>query len=151
MRIRASFGPSNLVAVCTFAIMFAIAPIGAGELAPELEAVLAAAGPNDMVPAIVVLEAFPDERDLLADVRGLEPEARRARVVERMRNFAGSSQRSVRALMAQAPAAVDELCARTFWRSFAAPVSRPKAIAVVLRWRTRWMCREPLVRMLGDP
>ena len=44
MKTRASFGPSNLAAVCALAIMFAITPAGAGELAPELEAVLAAAG-----------------------------------------------------------------------------------------------------------
>ena len=113
MKTRASFGPSNLAAVCALAIMFAITPAGAGELAPELEAVLAAAGPGDMVPAIVVLEAFPDQRELLAEVRGMAPEARRARVVERMRDLAGSSQFPVRAVLALAPAAVDNV--RVLW------------------------------------
>ena len=46
----------------------------AGSLAPELKQALLYAGPDDLVPVVVMMEEYPNRDELLGEVRGLTRE-----------------------------------------------------------------------------
>jgi subtilisin family serine protease len=58
------------------------------------------AGPDDLVPVVVLMEEFPDRGELLEEVRGLNREDRRAHVVATMKSLAERSQRGIHATLA---------------------------------------------------
>jgi subtilisin family serine protease len=80
--------------------MAATVPGLGGTLSPRLEAALLQAGPDDLVPVVVLMEAFPEQDALLSEVRGLNAEDRRRHVLETMASLAESSQAPVHALLA---------------------------------------------------
>jgi subtilisin family serine protease len=75
-------------------------PAGAGSLAPNLEQALLDAGPDDLVPVVVMMREFPEQDRLLTEVRGMNRRDRRAHVVATLDRLARKSQRHVHALIA---------------------------------------------------
>jgi len=94
--------PARVFRTGILAAVLAIAgaSAAAGTLSPGMEEALLQAGPDDLVPAVLMMEEFPDQKALLATVRGLNREDRRAYVISTMRNIAASSQQSVHAMLA---------------------------------------------------
>ena len=84
-------------------------PASAGRLSPKLEEALLMAGPDDLVPVVVLMEAFPEQGSLLAEVRGMNAEDRRRHVLETMEELAESSQVPVRALLAVSSGEIRDL------------------------------------------
>ncbi len=85
----------------------------AGELTRELEAVLAETPEGGTVAAIVVMEAFPEQGKLLAELAGKSRENRRRLVVERMQTLARESQAELRLALAEDGTSVAKL--RVLW------------------------------------
>jgi len=71
-----------------------------GSIAPNLKDALVAAGPDDLVPIVVLMEEFPERQKMLADVRGLSAESRRAHVVSTLKGLAARTQRPVHDVLA---------------------------------------------------
>jgi subtilisin family serine protease len=84
----------------TVLLFLTAGPSVAGGLAPNLEQALIEAGPDDLVPVVVMMEEFPAQAELLADVRGLNRHDRRSHVVSTLRDLAARSQLPVRKLLA---------------------------------------------------
>jgi subtilisin family serine protease len=91
----------GFVVVATALLLATGAPAEAGEMAPNLKSALAAAGPDDFVPVVVLMEEFPDRNALMTDVRGLSRDNRRAHVVASLKNLAQRSQVPVHAALAE--------------------------------------------------
>jgi len=70
-------------------------PAHSDTVASNLKDALVSAGPDDLVPIVVLMEEFPEQRKMLADVRGLSAESRRAHVVSALKELAERSQRTV--------------------------------------------------------
>ena len=66
-----------------------------GSVAPNLKDALISAGPDDLVPIVVLMEEFPERKKLLAEVHGLSAEGRRAHVVSSLKGLAERTQRPV--------------------------------------------------------
>jgi len=84
-------------------IVCAVAAVGAawsGPMTTSLRDALVHAGPDDLVPVVVLMEEFPARNDLLEEVRGLNREDRRAHVIATMKTLAERSQRAVHAELA---------------------------------------------------
>ena len=77
-----------------------ICPVWAGSLTPRLEEALIHAGPDDRVPVVVLMEAFPAQDELLAEVHGLNRADRRARVVSILKDNAERNQAPIHAALA---------------------------------------------------
>ena len=77
-----------------------ICPVWAGSLTPRLEEALIHTGPDDLVPVVVLMEAFPAQDELLAEVRGLNRRDRRAHVVSVLKDNAEQSQAPIHAALA---------------------------------------------------
>jgi subtilisin family serine protease len=71
----------------------------AAGLSPNLRDALVAAGPDDFVPVLVLMDEFPEPAALAADAAHLSRAARRARVVTDVRDLATRTQRPVRAFL----------------------------------------------------
>jgi subtilisin family serine protease len=84
-------------------LVLAATPVWAGSLAPNLEERLLSAGPDDFVPVVVMMEAFPAQDELLAVVRGLNRENRRVHVVSTLQGLAERTQSPVRTVLAAEP------------------------------------------------
>lgn len=87
-----------LVLLLLLAVAAAV-PARAGSLAPDLEEALLAAGDDDLLPVVVLMEAFPSQDRLLAEVRSMGRESRRAHVRSTLRDLAERSQLPVRLLL----------------------------------------------------
>jgi subtilisin family serine protease len=74
--------------------------VEAGTVTPNLERLADSAAPDERIPVVVLMEAFPEVEDLLADVRGLNRSDRRRKVVSRLRRLAEDSQLPVRSTLA---------------------------------------------------
>jgi subtilisin family serine protease len=85
-------------------VMLLLALVGgqawAGSIAPNLDDALDQAGPDDLVPVVVLMEEFPARNELLSGIRGLNRKDRRTRVVSTLRDNAERSQRPLRAALA---------------------------------------------------
>jgi len=83
------------IAVCT--------PVIAGSLTSDLEEAILFAGPGDLLPIVVLMEEFPVQDELLAEVRDMNRDNRRAHVIATMLELAGRSQERVHVLLAAEP------------------------------------------------
>jgi subtilisin family serine protease len=91
---------SPLPGILAVALVVASAlPAAAGSLAPNLDQALLHAGPDDRVPVVVMMEAFPTQERLLKEVRGFNREDRRDHVVFTLKALCEQSQRPVRDLL----------------------------------------------------
>ena len=72
----------------------------AGSMTTNLRDALVHAGPDDLVPVVVLMEEFPARDALLEEVRGLNRDDRRAHVITTMKALAERSQRAVHAELA---------------------------------------------------
>ncbi len=88
-------------------------PAHGGSLAPSLREALASAGPNDRVPIVVLMDEFPAPETLLGEVRGMDREQRRARVVSMLQALADRSQRGVLEVLDGEPGAAGRV--RVLW------------------------------------
>jgi subtilisin family serine protease len=93
--------------------MAACLPTWAGSPAPNLEQALVHAGPDDLVPVVVLMEEFPDRAALLAEVRDMNREQRRAHVVAAMQGVAEQSQAPIHAALAVEQGGIREI--RVLW------------------------------------
>jgi subtilisin family serine protease len=94
-------------------LLAATIPARAGSVAPDLREALASAGPEDHIPIVVLMQEFPEARQLSDQVRGMSRERRRAHVVSSLRALAQRSQRAVRGVLDEDPAASSD--ARVLW------------------------------------
>ena len=92
--------PAHLLLLMALVPLAAV-PAWAGSLAPDLEEALIGAERDELVPVVVLMEAFPLQSELLAEVRGLNRAHRRAHVVSTMKQLAGRSQRRVQELLTE--------------------------------------------------
>jgi len=76
------------------------APAVAGEVSLRLREAASTAGTGDRLPIVVLMDDFPEQRELLAQVRGMNRARRRAHVVSAMKALAERSQGNVRDLLA---------------------------------------------------
>jgi subtilisin family serine protease len=81
-------------------VVAAAGPAIAGLLPPNLRDALVAAGPAEYVPVVVLMEEFPEQRQLMDEVRGMTRERRRAHVVTTLKALTLRSQRPLRSLLA---------------------------------------------------
>lgn len=102
-------------AVLAALVLTAGLPARAGSLAPSLREVLASSGPDDHLPVVVLMDEFPERRQLLNEVTGLTRERRRARVVSTLVELADRSQRNVRSLVAHEKEADRAWGIRVLW------------------------------------
>ena len=91
------------ILVTVFAVVAALAgtPSATGPISPKLEEALLFAAPDDFVPVVAMMEAFPTREGLMAEVRDLDRESRRAHVVSTLKDLADRSQQSLRAVLAE--------------------------------------------------
>jgi subtilisin family serine protease len=94
------YRPFRALAVCL--VVAAGVPAWAGTIAPDLEEALISAGPDDLVPVVVMMKEYPARAELMAGVRGLNRESRRDHVVSRLRALSRRTQRPVHAILAGA-------------------------------------------------
>ena len=105
---------SRAIRFITFGVALAVVfPAGAGSLSPKLREALVAAGPGDRLPVVVLMEEFPEQRELMERVRGMSRAHRRAHVVSSLEALAARSQRGARALIDEEPGAARDL--RVLW------------------------------------
>jgi subtilisin family serine protease len=88
-------------------------PAWAGSIAPNLKDALARSGPDDFVPVVVMMEAFPSRTQLLGEVRELNRRDRRLRVISTLDSLVKESQRPVRIVIGEEPDAVRNV--RVLW------------------------------------
>jgi len=91
---------ARILAACL--IVAAGVPAWAGAITPDLKDALVSAGPDDLVPIVVMMEDYPARAELMREVRGLNRESRRNHVVSRLQALARRTQRPVRAVLAEA-------------------------------------------------
>jgi subtilisin family serine protease len=103
---------SLFLAVATWLLVVGSA-VRAGSLAPNLKDELISAGPDDLIPIVVLMEEFPGREKLLSEVRGLSREARRREVVSRLQSLAERSQRPVHDALSRESADIRDV--RTLW------------------------------------
>ena len=84
----------------TVLVLIASLPARAGSLAPNLREALTSAAPDDHIPVVVLMNEFPEQRQLLDQVRGMSRERRRAHVVSSLKDLALRSQHPLRLLLA---------------------------------------------------
>ena len=83
------------------ATVVALTVAGSASATPPSRAdVWSTAGPDDLVPVVVLMDEFPSPPELLREVRGLNRAQRRAHVVATMKALAERSQRSIHAALA---------------------------------------------------
>jgi len=87
----------------------------AGPVSPRLREALIAAGPDDLVPVVLLMEEFPQRRGLLESVRGMTRQVRRKHVLATMRELVERSQRPVRSVLAEEEAAGRVRDVRVLW------------------------------------
>jgi subtilisin family serine protease len=85
----------------------------AGEIAPPLVEQLNAAGPGDYLPIVVLMDAFPEQDVLLAQVHGMNRKDRREHTVKTLKALAESSQASLHATLSSAGSEVRRV--RVLW------------------------------------
>ena len=71
-------------------------PAWTGSIAPNLKDALAHAEPDEFVPVVVMMEAFPSREQLLGEVRELNRRDRRLRIISTLDSLVKESQRPVR-------------------------------------------------------
>jgi subtilisin family serine protease len=86
---------------CAAIVLSAAVPAIAGTIAPNLREALVSAAPDDLVPVVVLMDEFPEQGQLLDEVRGMNRGQRRAHVVATLRELASRSQRGVRGWLAR--------------------------------------------------
>ena len=87
------FGPLIVILMSLFIVP--TAPAAAGEIAPLLVEQLNAAGPDDYLPIVVLMEEFPEQGGLLAQVHGMNRKDRREQTVKTLKALAERSQGSL--------------------------------------------------------
>ncbi|HEX6853248.1 MAG TPA: S8 family serine peptidase [Candidatus Polarisedimenticolaceae bacterium] len=83
----------TILSACALALTI---PATAGTLSPELRRAMDRAEPGELLPIVVLMDAFPERNALLEEVRGMGRERRRAHVVATMKALASRSQQSAR-------------------------------------------------------
>ncbi len=86
--------------VFTSLVLIACLPTHAGSLAPNLREALLATSPDDHIPVVVLMDEFPEQRQLTEQVRGMNRDRRREHVVSAMKTLAARSQRTLRLRLA---------------------------------------------------
>ena len=96
--IRPDFANSaRFLVLCM--IVTAGLPASAGTITPDLKDALVSAGPDDLVPIVVMMDEYPARAELMREVRGLNRESRRNHVVSRLRDLSRRTQQPVRAVL----------------------------------------------------
>jgi subtilisin family serine protease len=88
-------------------------PAWSGSIAPNLKEALAHARPDEFVPVVVMMEAFPSRTHLLGEVREMNRRDRRARVMSTLDSLVKESQRPVRIVIGAEPGGVRNV--RVLW------------------------------------
>jgi len=84
-------------------LVVSLLPAWAGSISPNLKDALAQSGPDEFVPVVVMMEAFPSRTQLLGEVRELNRRDRRLRVMSTLDSLVKESQRPVRAVIGDEP------------------------------------------------
>ena len=90
------------IVLAFFLAVAVVVPVWAGTITPGLTDALVSAGPDDLVPIVVMMEDYPDRTQLMREVRGMNRESRRHHVVSRLQALSRRTQQSVRAVLAEA-------------------------------------------------
>lgn len=101
--------------VASSLILSAAVTAKAGSLAPNLREALSSAGANDRIPVVVLMDEFPDRRQLMDQVRPMSRGARRAHVVSVLKSLAARSQRDLRVQLVREAASDEVRGIRSLW------------------------------------